>query len=262
MGTNFSTVLRNSGITTEIDTENAYFMFNNALRQIFRYKPMNYTIIAHGNCNVLIKTYTNPELYYRICFRAYIPEVTQRMIKTYNVIRRHDYGFLVPLEAYITDEYVYYRIELIKPLKDHLSYEMTYNLFRKLLPLANYGLAWADYKPSNLGIVNGEPVIIDFECVDKEDIEAVLKPFLEQLRLNRNPKDINKWIRMHKKQCATMNPYRLILLFASIHGRTDPLGVMRLLFNHVLFCIKNNIRYPNFNDDIYDFMMNSPFALL
>ena len=262
MGNDFSSVIRRAGITTEIDISNAHYMFNNALCKIFKNDPKEYTIIAHGNCNALIKTHTIPERYYRICFRAYLPEVTQRMIKTYNVIRQKDYGFMIPPEAYITDDYIYYRIELIEPLKSHPSYEDMHRIFQKLLPLAEYGLAWLDYKPSNLGIINGDYVIIDFECMDKEDIEDTIKTTIKRLNVQREPEVINRWIKTHKVQCLVMNPYYLIMLFALIHGYIDPFRLMRLSFNYHLFRRKHNICYRRFNDDIYRFMMETPFALL
>lgn len=262
MGNDFSSVIRRAGITTEMDTSNAHFMFNNALREIFKNNPKEYTIIAHGNCNVLIKTHTIPERYYRICFRAYLPEVTQRMIKTYNVIRQKDYGFLIPPEAHITDDYIYYRIELVEPLKKHPSYDDMYMIFQKLLPLAEHGLAWLDYKVSNLGIVDGNYAIIDFECVDEEDIEDSIKNTLKRLNLTREPEAINHWIKTHKFQCSTMNPYYLIILFGLIHSYVDPFRLMRLLFNYCLFRRKHSIHHCGFNDDIYRFMMKTPFALL
>ena len=262
MGNDFSSVIRRAGIITEMDTSNAYFMFDNALRNIFKNSPKEYTIIAHGNCNVLIKTHTIPERYYRICFRAYLPEVTQRMIKTYNVIRQRDYGFMIPPEAYITDDYIYYRIELIEPLNNHPSYDDMYRIFQKLLPLAEHGLAWLDYKPSNLGIINGNYVIIDFECIDEEDIEDSVKSTLQRLNLPRKPEAINRWIKAHPVRCSIMNPYYLIILIGLIYGYMDPFRLMRLLFNYWLFRRKNNIHYRWFNDDIYRFMMETPFALL
>ena len=262
MGNDFSSVIRRAGIKTEVDTSNAHFMFNNALHKIFKNNPKEYTIIAHGNCNVLIKTHTIPERYYRICFRAYLPEVTQRMIKTYNIIRQRNYGFIIPPEAYITDDYVYYRIELIEPLKSHPAYEDMHRIFQKLLPLAEHGLAWLDYKPSNLGIVNGKYVIIDFECMDEEDIEASIDDIIQPLNLTREPETINRWIKTHKVQCSMMNYYHLIILFGLIHCYIDPFRIMRLLFNYCLFRRKNNIHRLSFNDDIYRFMMETPFALL
>ena len=262
MGNDFSSIIKRVGVTSEIDVSNAHYMFNNALREIFKNNPKEYTIIAHGYCNVLIKTHTVPERYYRICFRAYLPEVTQRMIKTYDVIRQKDYGFMIPPEAYITDDYVYYRIELIEPLKSHPSYDDMHSIFQKLLPLAEHGLAWTDYKPSNLGIINGNYVIIDFECMDEEDIEDSIKNTLQLLNLQSEPEAINCWIKTHKAQCLKMNPYHLIILFALIHCYTDPFRFMRLSFNYCLFRRKNNIHYRSFNDDIYRFMMETPFALI
>ena len=262
MGNDFPSVIRRAGITTEIDTSNAHYIFNNALQKIFKNNPKEYTIIAHGSCNIIIKTRSIPERYYRICFRAYLPEVTQRMIKTYNVICQKDYGFLVPPEAYITDDYIYYRIELIEPLKSHPSYDELYTLFLKVLPLSEHGLAWVDYKPSNLGTIDGKPVIIDFDCMDGEDIEDSIKTLLEQLHLNRNPEDIKRWICTHVFQCFTMHHYHLNVLFALIHGYTDPLRFMRLSFNYYLFRRKNDMQYRRFNDDVYRFMMETPFALI
>ena len=185
------------------------------------------------------------------------------MIKTYNVIRQKDYGFLIPPEAYIAyNDCVYYRIELIEPLKSHPSYEDMYRIFQKLLPLAEHGLAWTDYKPSNLGITNGEYVIIDFECIDEEDIEDTIKTTLQRLNIAREPEAINRWIKTHAFRCSTMNPYHLITLFALIHGYIDPFKFMRLLFNYCLFRRKNNIHRHTFNNDIYTFMIETPFALL
>lgn len=262
MGNDFSSVIKCAGITTEIDTSNAHYMFNNALQKIFKNNPKEYTIIAHGNCNIIIKTHSIPERYYRICFRAYLPEVIQRMVKTYNVIRQRDYGFMIPSEAYITDDYIYYRIELIEPLKTHPSYEDMYMIFQKLLPLAEHGLAWLDYKPSNIGIINGKYFIIDFECIDKEDIEDTVKTTLKRLNITREPEAIKRWIKTHTFQCSTMNPYYLIILFGLINGYMDPFNFMRLSFNYHLFRRKNNIHYRRFNDDIYRFMIETPFALL
>ncbi len=262
MGNDFSSVIRRAGVTSEIDVSNAHYMFNNALRKISKDNPIEYTIIANGNSNIIIKTHTQPEQYYRICFRAYLPEVTQRMIKTYNVLREKDYGIMVPPEAYITDEYVYYRIDLIESLKEHPSYDELYSLFLKVLPLAEHGLAWADYKPSNLGTIDGKPAIIDFDCMDEEDIEDSIKTLLEQLHLNRNPEDIKQWICTHGLQCFTMHHFRLNVLFALIHGYTDPLRFMRLMFNYDLFRVKNRIKYITFNEDIYRFMLETPLALI
>lgn len=262
MGNDFSSVIRRAGVTSEIEVSNAHYMFNNALRRIFKNKSIEYTIIANGNSNIIIKTHTQPEQYYRICFRAYLPEVTQRMIKTYNVLRERDYGIMVPPEAYIADDYVYYRIDLIGSLKEHPSYNELYNLFLKVLQLAEHGLAWLDYKPSNLGIINGNYVIIDFECWDEEDIEDSVKNILQQLNLTREPEAINHWIKTHTVRCSTMNPYHLTLLFALIHGYTDPFRLMRLSFNYWLFRQKNNIHYRRFNEDIYRFMLETPFALI
>jgi hypothetical protein len=262
MGNDFSSVIRRAGVTSKIDVSNAHYMFNNAIRRIFKDNPIEYTIIANGNCNIIIKTHTQPEQYYRICFRAYLPEVTQRMIKTYNVLRERDYGIIVPPEAYITDNYVYYRINLITPLKENPSYKELYSLFLKVLPLAEHGLAWADYKPSNLGIINGKPVIIDFDCVDEEDIEDNIKTLLDRLQLNRNSENIKQWIHTHRCQCFTMNPYHLNVLFALIHGYTDPLRFMRLKFNYDLFRVKNGLKRITFNEDIYRFMLETPFALI
>ena len=262
MGNDFSSVIKRAGVTTEVDISNAHFMFDNALHKLFKNNPKEYTIIAHGNCNVLIKTHKIPEQYYRICFRAYLPEVTQRMIKTYNVIRQKDYGFMIPPEAYITDDYIYYRIELIEPLKRHPSYEDMHKIFQKLLPLAEHGLAWMDYKPSNIGIADGKYFIIDFECIDAEDIEDTVKTTLKRLNITREPNAINRWIRTHAFQCSIMNSYYLVILFGLIHGYMDLFRLMRLSFNYHLFRRKNNIHYRMFNDDIYKFMIESPFALL
>jgi hypothetical protein len=184
------------------------------------------------------------------------------MIKTYNVIRQKDYGFMIPPEAYITDDYIYYRIELIEPLKRHPSYEDMYRIFQKLLPLAEHGLAWMDYKPSNIGITNGKYVIIDFECMDEEDIKDTVKTTLQRLNIPPEPEAINRWIKTHAFQCSTMDPYYLIMMFGLIHDYMDPFNFMRLSFNYHLFRRKNNIQYFSFNNDIYMFMMETPFALL
>ena len=57
MGNGFSSIIKRVGVTTEIDTSNAHYMFNNALRKIFNNSPKEYTIIDHGYCNVLIKAH-------------------------------------------------------------------------------------------------------------------------------------------------------------------------------------------------------------
>lgn len=262
MGNDFSSIIKRAGVTSKIDVSNAHYMFNNALRRIFKDKPIEYTIIANGYSNIIIKTRSYPEQYYRICFRAYLPEVTQRMIKTYNVLQERDYGIIIPPEAHITDDYIYYRIYPIESLKEYPSYDELYTLFLKVLPLSEHGLAWVDYKPSNLGTIDGKPVIIDFDCMDEEDIEDSIKTLLEQLHLNRNPEDIKRWICTHVFQCFTMHHYHLNVLFALIHGYTDPLRFMRLIFNYDLFRIKNGLKRITFNEDIYKFMLETPFALI
>lgn len=262
MGSDFSSVIRRAGVSSETDIANAHFLFNNALDRIFKDNPKEYSIIGAGGCNVLIKTHTVPEQYYRICFRAYLPEALLRMRKTLNVISQGDYGFLLPLESHISLNEVYHKIQLIQPLKEHPSYEELYTIFHKLLPLGEHGLAWTDYKPSNLGIVNGKIVIIDLECSDEDDIEDTIKSLLNSLQLNRDAEDIKHWIQTHKTRCATMNAYYVLLLIALIHGYTDPARFMRLTFNYTLFRIKNDIRCIAFNDTIYTFMMETPFALI
>ena len=262
MGNDLTTVLKHAGVTSKIDINNAHYMVNNALCEIFKDEPIDYTIIAHGNCNILIKTHTVPEQYYRICFRAYIPEVTQRMIKTYNVLSQNDYGFLLPPEAHITDDYVYYRIELVKTLKTHLSYEEMYSMFQKVLPLAEHDLAWIDYKPGNLGIVDGKIVIIDFECLDEEDIKDTTRTVMKKFCINNTPEDIKQWIRTHKRQCNSMNPFHLVSLFAAVHGYMDPLRYMRLVFNYALFRRKNDFICTSYNDSIYKFMIETPLSLI
>jgi hypothetical protein len=184
------------------------------------------------------------------------------MIKTYSVIRKRDYGFFVPPEAHISDDYIYYRIKLIEPLKAHPPYEDMYRIFRKLLPLAEHGLAWIDYKPSNIGIVNGNYVIIDFECVDQYDIEDTINTILCRLKLDPKPENIKRWIKTTAAEYMALNPYYLIILFALIHGHTDPLNVMRLAFNYCLFRRRNDITHTPYNGEIYKFMIETPFALL
>ena len=245
-----------------IDRENAYFMFNNAIAHIFRNsKDKDYTIMGHGNSNIIIKTKMNPASYYRICFRAYEPKVIERMRKTLSVIRNGDYGFLLPLESHIDYDYIYYKIRLVDRVCD-VTYEELYDILKKLLPLGQYDLAWVDYKPSNLGYVDGKIVIIDFECMDKEDIDYNIEGLIHEYRISKDPNMVKEWLKKHIPKCNIMHPHRVNLLIALVHGFTTPGQFMRMRFNYDLYRKKKGYKYTRFNKDIYQFMMKTPFGLL
>lgn len=262
MGNEFSTAIIRTDIRSKEDRDGACEMFNNAIGHIFRNSyDKAYTILANGNSNILIKTKTNPERYYRICFRAYLPEAVERMRKTVNVIKTRDYGFLVPLESYFTKYYIYHRIQLVDRVKD-VTYMEMYEIFKKVMPLSEHGLAWIDYKPSNLGYVDGKIVIIDFDCMDSEDIADNIRWILEKHNLENDPSVVKRWLRSHMVKCNRMHPHYLNLLIGIALGYTDPESFMRMRFNYDLYRKKNGFKYTRFNNDIYEFMMKTPFGLL
>ena len=92
--------------------------------------------------------------------------------------------------------------------------------------------------------------------------KSLKNPGPSMTHADRDEEDIKQWICTHRCQCFTMNPYHLNVLFALIHGYTDPLRFMRLKFNYDLFRVKNKLNRITFNEDIYIFMLETPFALI
>lgn len=246
----------------DIEKQNADYLFHNALRQINGGVDRQYKIIGYGKYNIVIHT---NGAYYRIGYRGRSDEAIERMRQKYNIIKEGgDYGFILPLTAVITPDYTYYKIRMVNEKLGTITYGEMHKLFSKLLPLGDKGLAWIDYHKNNVRCVNGEPVIIDFDCWDQRDIQYYINHVLKAYNVPRDPNIIqqkllddakHRWRYMHSRCAAT--------LFAVVHGYTDPGRYMRLVFNAYLYRTQRIfIDKLILTMDMYEFMMNRPFSLL
>ena len=262
MGNDLSVIFARMQLN-DIERDNADYLITNALNMITdndSSKP--YRIIGYGKNNIVICI---DKLYYRISYRARTKEVLNRIRHTYEVIKAGDYGFVVPLYAAIEFDYCYYRIRMVNEPAGNVTYDELHRLFSKLLKLGDHGLAWFDYnRNNNLRRLNGELVIIDFDCWDQKDIQRYTEIVLEAYNVPHDPAIVqrkllddakNRWRYMYSRDMA--------ILFAVVHGYDDPGRYMRLLFNLILYRKKRNaIDKRILNMDTYRFLMERPFSLL
>lgn len=247
----------------DIERDDADYLITNALKRITN-NDLNkqYKIIGYGKNNIVICI---DGQYYRIGYHAKSDESINRMRHTYEVIKAGDYGFVVPLYAAIEPKYCYYHIRMANERAGNVTYEELHGLFTKLLKLGDHGLAWIDYnRNTNLRRINGELVIIDFDCWDQQDIQKYTEIVLEAYNVPHDPAIVqrkllddakNRWRYMYSNDMAT--------LFAVVHGYDDPSRYMRLLYNVILYRKKCNIIDKRIlNMDTYNFLMERPFSLL
>ena len=260
MGNDLSTICSRMRLN-DIEKQNADYLFHNALRQINGGVDRPYKIVGYGKYNIVICI---DDSYYRIGYRGRSDEAIEHMRQKYDIIKEGDYGFVLPLTAVITPDYTYYKIRMVNENLGTMTYDEIHKLFRKLLPLGDKGLAWIDYHKDNIRRLNGEPVIIDFDCWDQRDIQYYIKHVLEAYNVPHDPAIVqrklledaeHRWRYMHTRDAAT--------LFAVVHGYTDPGRYMRLIFNAYLYRKRCNlVDKLILNMDMYKFMMNRPFSLL
>lgn len=261
MGTDISSVLRKAKITSEIDNDNAHFMIDNALDRILSTKPnKHYTIVGSGMANMLIRTSDGE--YYRICFRAYEKDIIDRMLKTDRLIRANDYGIMVPIESNITEDHIYFKVQLLTEPTGSVSYDELHRLFTKVLQLGQHDLAWCDYHESNVKRLNGELKIIDFECWDPIDVNDIMDGALRKYGLGKDTNRLQQWAYDKSSILMVIDPMHLCSIFALIHGYTDPYRFMRLRLNHALFCRMHHLHQSCYNRAVYGFLMHRPFELL
>ncbi len=245
----------------DMQKQNAEYLFRNALRQINGGVDRPYKIIGYGKFNIVINT---NGAFYRIGYRGRSDEAIERMRRKYAIIKEGDYGFVLPLTAIITPDYTYYKIRMVNEKLGTITYDETHKLFSKLLPLGDRGVAWIDYHKNNIKRLNGEPVIIDFDCWDQKDIQYYINRVLKAYNVPHDPVIVqqkllddaeHRWRYMHTRDVAT--------LFAVVHGYTDPGRYMQLIFNAHLYRKRCNlVDKLILNTDMYEFMMNRPFSLL
>ena len=262
MGNDLSNIFTRMRLN-DIERDNADYLITNALKHITDNdlsKP--YKIIGYGKNNIVICI---DGMYYRIGYRARSEEVLNRMRHTYEVIKAGDYGFAVPLYASIEYDYCYYHIRTVNERAGNVSYDELHRLFSKLLTLGDHGLAWIDYnRNTNLRRLNGELVIIDFDCWDQRDIQRYTDIVLKEYNVPRDPVIVQrKLLDDAKNRWRYMYSNDMAILFAVVHGYDDPGRYMRLLFNVILYRKKHNmIAKRILNMDTYNFLMERPFSLI
>lgn len=260
MGNDLSTICNRMHLNA-IEKRNAEYLFHNALGHINGGVDRPYRIVGYGKFNIVINT---NGAYYRISYRGRSDEAIERLRRKYDTIKEGDYGFVLPLTATITPDYTYYRIRMVNEKLGTITYAEMHKLFSKLLPLGDKGLAWIDYHRNNLRRLNGEPVIIDFDCWDQTNIHYHINRVLKAYKVPPDPAIVqrkllddaeHRWRYMHSRDAAT--------LFAFVHGYTDPGRYMRLVFNAHLYRKRRGfVDKLILNMDMYEFMMNRPFSLL
>ena len=245
----------------DIEKQNADYLFHNALRQINGGVDRPYKIVGYGKYNIVIRT---NGAYYRIGYRGRSDESIERMRRKYDIIKEGDYGFVLPLSAVITPDYTYYKIRIVNEKCGTMTYDEMHKLFSKLLPVGDKGLAWIDYHKNNMRRVNGEPVIIDFDCWDQRDIQYYINLVLEAYDVPHDPAIVQqKLINDAKHRWRYMNSCDAATLFAFVHGYTDPGRYMRLIFNvHLYRKQRSLVDKLILTIDMYEFMINRPFSLL
>ena len=261
MGNDLSYIYKRHGLN-DIERENADYLFTNALKRINDNdlsKP--FKIIGYGRFNIVICT---DGLYYRIAYHARSDEAIERMRYKYDIIKSNDYGFVLPLRAEITQDYVYYHIRMVNERPGKITYEELRDLFSKLMRLGENGLAWIDYHKRNIRRLNGKLVIIDFDCWDKQDVSNYIDIVLKAYNVPHDPAIVrSKLLNDTNNSWRLMKSRELAALFSVVHGYEDPGRFMRLTFNAILYRKKHcGINRKILTKEMYDFMIHRPFSLL
>ena len=228
-------------------------------------------IIDVGNFNVITKLGNS---IYRIYYRPITDWRIHVTKKIYSVISKHDYGILSPISVKATPKFIYAKIRLVEYYQG-ADYNKIHSLLKKALKVTKHGLLFVDFHPYNLGTINGNPIIIDYDLMDEEEIIDFIKsaarifsvklPSIKTTKkctateksaiLKACERNIDKGIPMYYN-------YLMICLIAYSKGYTDAHSFSRLHLNDALWVCKFNVDDGQWSRSRYQFLMKTPFGLL
>ena len=228
-------------------------------------------IIDFGNFNVIAKLGSN---IYRIYYRPITNWRIHVTNKIYSVISKHDYGILSPISVKATPKFIYAKIKLVEYYQG-ADYNKIHALLKKSLNVTKHGLLFVDFHPYNLGTINGNPIIIDYDLMDEEEIIdfitdaakvfGVKLPSIKTTKkctateksaiLKACERNIDKGIPMYYN-------YLMICLIAYSKGYLDPYRFSRLHLNDALWVCKFNVDDGQWSRSRYQFLVKTPFGLL
>lgn len=228
-------------------------------------------IIDFGNFNIIAKVGSN---IYRICYCPINEWRIHVTNKIYDVISKHDYGILSPISVKATPKFIYAKIRLVEYYQG-ASYDKIYSLLKKTLNVTKHGLLFVDFHPYNLGTINGNPVIIDYDLIDEQEIIDIIadaaKVFGVQLQSIKTTKKctaaeksaiLKACERNTNKGMPMYYNYLMICLIAYSKGYTDCHRFARLCLNDSLWVCKFNVSDGQWSRSRYQFLTKTPFGLL
>lgn len=228
-------------------------------------------IIDFGNNNVITKIGNDV---YRIYYRPIDNWRITVTNKIYSVISKHDYGILSPISVKATPKFIYAKIRLVEYYQG-ADYNKIHTLLKKALNVTKHGLLFIDFQPYNLGTINSNPIITDYDMIDKEEIidiimdaAKVFKIKLQSIKTNKKCTATEKAAifkaceRNIDKGIGMMYNYLMICLIAYSKGYTDCYRFARLHLNDALWVCKFNIDDGQWNRSRYQFLLKTPFGLL
>ena len=228
-------------------------------------------IVDFGNFNVITKLGNGIyRIYYRPIDKWYIALAN----KIYSVISKHDYGILSPISVKATPQFAYAKIRLIEYYQG-ADYNKIHALLKKALNVTKHGLMFVDFHPYNLGTINDNPIIIDYDLMDEEEIIDIImdaaKIFGVKLPSIKTTKKctatekaaiLKACERNIDKGIEPMYIYLMICLIAYSKGYLDAYHFSRLHLNDALWVCKFNADDGQWSRSRYQFLVKTPFGLL
>ena len=247
----------------------------NAVKDIspsFSIKPATTKfIIDFGNFNVITKIGGNVyRIYYRPIDKWYIALAN----KIYSVISKHDYGILSPISVKATPQFAYAKIRLVEYYQG-ADYNKIHALLKKALNVTKHGLLFVDFHPYNIGTINGNPIIIDYDLIEEPAIVYIImdaaKKFGVKLPSIKTTKKctatekaaiLKACERNVDKGVSMYYNYLMISLIAYTKGYIDGHSFSRLHLNDALWVCKFNVDDGQWSHSRYQFLLKTPFGLL
>ena len=228
-------------------------------------------IIDFGNINVITKLGNS---IYRIYYRPITDWRIAVTYKIYSVISKHDYGILSPISVKATPQFIYAKIRLIEYYQG-ADYNKIHALLKKALNVTKHGLLFVDFQPYNIGTINGNPIIIDYDLMDEDEIIDTIKdaakvfgvklPSIKTTKkctatekaaiLKACERNVDKSVSMYYN-------YLMICLIAYSKGYLDSYSFSRLHLNDALWVCKFNVDDGQWSRSRYQFLLKTPFGLL
>lgn len=228
-------------------------------------------IIDSGEFNVIAKINNN---HYRIYYKKIDNDLIHATKRTYDVISKHDYGILPPISVKINKSFIYGKIRLAEYFQG-AEYNKLHDLLKKALNITKHGLLFTDFHPYNIAMINGKPVIVDYDMMEEKDIPNIIQNSARLYNIELSSMKTTKKCTPAEKKAIEKVCKRnidhniffyyvcaMVDLIAYAKGYTDCHSYSRLHLNHILWLFKFNAGGTQWSHSRYEFLMKTPFGLL